>query len=752
MKRVASIILSVIMLFLSVGFVFAETVDKKTSATSIPPSEWAAKTVETAKSLGIVNYGGNYNYPAEITRSRFCELIYNYYGIAEKGEKITEAENKFTDTEDLHIAVLNALGIIKGKSESEFCPNDFLTREEAATIFLRLIEATEPDFTANALYFKFADKEEISDWAMDNVQTIFNMGIMNGVGDGKFAPKERLTTEQAAVMLVRTFNAFKEWRIRFDYSNGLNGANHEYGENFEAGGIDYAACKITKENDDFKFTGENLEHISWLEIGYSDYRGGLYVGFSMTAQHLLGDEKFSELCMDMVTEQYDGTVSDKTADYANEHASFSVNSIPFKIKEVGMERGNNHRDFYFVFDNDISKEDICEIDFCINSANDNTGETEIAFSNLTFADKLNAQMPTDKNYMFSPLSIKTALALAANGAEGATKAEILNACGIESLDEFNALAKELTERYSQSDVLRLSVANSLWINKDETTQSFSTNFKETAENFYNADVNSIAEKNAVKEINLWAAEKTNGKILQVIDNAENFWAMLINAVYFKGAWQAEFSEGATAPDEFKNADGTKAQIDFMNRTAWFNYAQTKSAKIIELPYKNRVDKISAEGEYLGSEVFEDIDVSMYLINPEENVNPETELKAALNGGSFENRYVKLSFPKFKIEYSERLNDMLKNIGLKTAFDANKAQFEKMFDYGNMWFTDVMHKTYITVDEKGTEAAALTAIGMGGSSRPPEPLELKFNKPFYFAVSDNVSGEILFMGRYAYAER
>jgi len=75
----------------------------------------------------------------------------------------------------------------------------------------------------------------------------------------------------------------------------------------------------------------------------------------------------------------------------------------------------------------------------------------------------------------------------------------------------------------------------------------------------------------------------------------------------------------------------------------------------------------------------------------------------------------------------------------------------MFDKGNMWFTDTLHKTYISVDEKGTEASAVTSIGMGGSSLPPEPIELKFNKPFYFAIRDNTSGETLFMGRYAFAE-
>ncbi len=106
--------------------------------------------------------------------------------------------------------------------------------------------------------------------------------------------------------------------------------------------------------------------------------------------------------------------------------------------------------------------------------------------------------------------------------------------------------------------------------------------------------------------------------------------------------------------------------------------------------------------------------------------------------------------RIKVEYSESLNDMLKNIGIKTAFNTKATQFEKMFNSGNMWFTDTI-KTFISVDEEETEAAAVTSIGMSGSALPPESIELKFNKPFYFAIRDNTSEEILFVRRYAFAE-
>ncbi len=552
-------------------------------------SQWAKEAVAEAKKINLINADENYNYTAVITREEFCEFIFNYFTTVPDGLTAIYAENPFADTDNTHISVLNALGVIKGKSETEFAPNDYLTREEAATIIFRLINTVHSGWTATEQYFDFADSEQISYWAMNSIQVICNMGIMKGVGDNNFAPQDLYTIDQAIATLVRVYDNFN-----------------------------------------------NQDEI----VNYND---------------------------------------------------------------------------------------------------------------LTFADKLSAQMPIDKNYMFSPLSVKMALALAAGGAEGDTKNEILNAVEIKDLDEFNKISKDLIKRYSQTDILSLNIANSIWINKDKTTQNFSNGFKKLSTEYYNADVKTVDNKNAVGEINSWVNDKTNGKIPQIIENADNFWAMLINAIYFKGAWQDEFSEYLTKADEFTNADGTKTQTYFMNKTSWMPYAETKSAKIIKLPYKNRMDKISADGEYIGTDNYDDIDVSMYLMLADDDINAEHELKDAINNESFKRTYTKLSMPKFKIEYSASLNDMLKNIGIKTAFDSNTAQFEKMFDKGNMWFTDTLHKTYISVDEKGTEASAVTSIGMGGSSLPPEPIELKFNKPFYFAIRDNTSGETLFMGRYAFAE-
>lgn len=364
----------------------------------------------------------------------------------------------------------------------------------------------------------------------------------------------------------------------------------------------------------------------------------------------------------------------------------------------------------------------------------------------TFADKLNAFMPDSKNYMFSPLSVQMALALAANGADGETKAEILSAADISDLDSFNKASKDKIERYTKADVLQLNVANSIWLNKSRTDSRFSDSYKTALSEYYGATADIVDDSSAVDTINKWVSEKTNEKIPSII-NSSDFWAMLVNAVYFKGAWENEFMEGATAKDTFHNADGSTSETDFMHDTGWYSYCNADGSQIIELPYKNRAEKISENGDFLGVEQYDDLDISMYVILSDNAVNPQSLILSAKAADKFEHTYVNLSMPKFEFDYSTSLNDILKQLGIKRAFEEN-AEFSKMLDSGNIQITDTIHKTYIKVDEKGTEAAAVTGIGMAGSALPPEPIEFKADKPFEFVIMDNTDGSVLFAGRAA----
>lgn len=556
-----------------------------TSATSNPASDWAKSDIQKASALNIINYGGNYNFTSAVTREEFCEFIYNYCANVVGHLKIHTGDNKFTDTDNPHILSLYSMGIIEGKSQTTFAPKEHLTREEAAAILFRLIDKIHPDWESTELYFEFEDSADISSWAMSPIQRICNMGIMKGVADNIFSPKEIFTTEQAIATIIRVFAGF--------YNQGS-------------------------------------------------------------------------------TSKWDS---------------------------------------------------------------------------LTFADKLNANMPVDKNYMFSPLSIKIALMMAANGATGETLSEILKVTDVEDLQKFNQSTRTMLDKYSESEILKLNVSNSIWINSDKTAQRFSKEFEDVLSKFFDATSDVVNDKNAVDEINGWVNEKTQGKIPSIItDNNKDFWAMLINAVYFKGRWQKEFSKSATKKDIFTSRDGLKKEIDFMNRRGWISYCEKDGVSVVSLPYLTRQDVFDEKGQYVETKKLEGVNISMYLMMSDGSFSPED----VLNNTEMKSTYMNLSLPKFQVEYTTSLNDMLKTIGINKAFDES-AEFEKMFDHGNMWIDSTLHKTFIKVDEEGTEASAITSVGMAGSSLPPEPIDVKFNKPFTFVIKDDVNGEILFMGEYAFAE-
>ena len=177
----------------------------------------------------------------------------------------------------------------------------------------------------------------------------------------------------------------------------------------------------------------------------------------------------------------------------------------------------------------------------------------------------------------------------------------------------------------------------------------------------------------------------------------------------------------------------------MNRTAYYEYSNDGKNEIIRLPYKN-----ASYDEQTGQSNFYNLDLSMYLINGEFS-------EELLNRAELENRYISLSMPKFKFEYSTSLKTMMQTLGVTDAFSEASADFSSMFEKGSMYIMNAVHKTYIDVDEKGTEAAAVTAIGMATSSLPPQPITVKFNKPFTFVIRDDSAKEILFIGEYAFTE-
>lgn len=359
----------------------------------------------------------------------------------------------------------------------------------------------------------------------------------------------------------------------------------------------------------------------------------------------------------------------------------------------------------------------------------------------SFADRLNGALPKDKNYMFSPLSIKIALAMAANGAEGelSRRQQILDLIGVNNLDAYNVFVRDTIESY-KTGAVTLNIANSVWLNEDNTPYKFSDPFRTVIEKNYFGEVRTVNNKNAVSEINAWSSEKTNGKIPTIINNPD-FAVALINAVYFNGAWRCDFDEASTKKAGFTQADGSVKEADFMNQTGYFSYWDTAGARIVELPYKDTAEETDEEtGEYISYQRYRYMDLGLYILLPKtEGLDISAELSRVTE--NYDSAYLDLSVPKFKFKSEFALKDILKSLGMEMTYT----------DGDSPLGLDLLHKTYIDVNEKGTEAAAETALLVTGCAPPPEPIEFRADRPFSFAVRDNTTGEIIFMGEYMYVE-
>lgn len=375
----------------------------------------------------------------------------------------------------------------------------------------------------------------------------------------------------------------------------------------------------------------------------------------------------------------------------------------------------------------------------------------------SFADALVRELDAEGNWSVSPYSIRLCLAMLANGAKGETQQELLNALRIDDLDAFNQSVKELLETYdSYARIMSLETANSLWLNQSQLggEGEFLPDYVRGMDEFFRAAVEEVTNADSVERVNAWVSEKTHGKIPTILteDNRE-FVTALVNAVYFKAAWENEFNEERTDKADFTNADGTTGTVDMMHQTDGFGYYATPGIEALEMPYKNYAvdNEVGDNWEY-----FRDADFSMYLVKADNTL----DVQNFLDNAEFTYGDVNVSVPKFKVEYSAALDEALQALGVRTVYDPENADLTAMLDPsslpGQQHFLDtVLHKTYIAVDEKGTEAAAVTAAMTGeGSAMPSRPELVRIftaDEPFWFVIRDNAKGEILFTGRYETAK-
>ncbi|WP_445635109.1 Serpin family protein [Nostoc sp. DSM 114161] len=367
-------------------------------------------------------------------------------------------------------------------------------------------------------------------------------------------------------------------------------------------------------------------------------------------------------------------------------------------------------------------------------------DTKIVQSNNKFGFKLFSEVnKTDggeKNVFISPSSVAIALAMTYNGASGSTQqamAKTLELQGM-NLSEINsayaAVLKQLLENLDAK--VQLKIANSLWANQQV---KFQPDFLQRTENFYQAKVSNLnfQDPTAISTINNWVKDNTDDKIDKIVQQIEPEQVLfLINAIYFKGNWTKEFDKNQTAEHPFYITSGRQKQHPMMSQEGDYRYYENEQFQAVSLPY-------GKDGK-----------LSFYIFLPKQNSNLNA-FSQNLNVENWEKWMTQFNkqkgfirLPRFKTEYDVTLNNTLKALGMEEAF-SKKANFSGMGK--NFAISQVKHKTFLEVNEEGTQAAAATSVGIVATSlrQEPEPFRMIVDRPFFCAIRDNQTGSVLFMG-------
>jgi serpin B len=350
------------------------------------------------------------------------------------------------------------------------------------------------------------------------------------------------------------------------------------------------------------------------------------------------------------------------------------------------------------------------------------------------------------NLFYSPYSISLAFAMLQAGARGDTLSQINKALHY-TLDEaslhqaFNALQLYLTSHAQNADQpeqkdYTLNVANATW---GQAGYQFLPAYLDVLAENYGAGMRLVDFKNDTEKtrmlINDWVSQQTNKKIQDLIPQGqldELTRLVLTNAIYFNAGWMKTFDKNRTITTPFTNLDASQSSVPMMTQETIFGYTKGNGYQAINLPYSG--GKLSMLMIVPDAGKFASFEKSLAPAQVE-------SIRMALVS-----KNVNLSMPKFRIESSFSLAGALQKLGLVDAFDASKADLSGMDGTRNLSVTGVLHKSYVNVDEDGTEAAAATAIMVGLTSMPTETIELKIDRPFIFLIQDSDSGAILFIGR------
>ena len=339
------------------------------------------------------------------------------------------------------------------------------------------------------------------------------------------------------------------------------------------------------------------------------------------------------------------------------------------------------------------------------------------------------------NIFFSPYSIFVALSMAYEGAHGNTATQMYNILNFfqndsETQGSFGKIYNLLNQK---QEGYRISTANAFWIQQN---YPFLTEYINLLQNYYMAEANELDfSKNveAARTINTWIENQTNGKIKDMIDPSalsEFTRLVLTNAIYFKGLWENPFDSKYTTKIDFKVDSSKTVKVDMMSLSnCIFNYTETDELQILRMPYEGN-------------------DLSMLVILPKENnISIADSSLNTLNIEDWNSRFdeikINIDIPKFKFKTEYNLNNVLTKMGMVDAFSEIDADFSGMDGKKSLFISDILHKAFVEVNEKGTEAAAATAVILTTSV-----VTNTFNAdhPFVFLIQHESTGAILFMGK------
>ena len=338
----------------------------------------------------------------------------------------------------------------------------------------------------------------------------------------------------------------------------------------------------------------------------------------------------------------------------------------------------------------------------------------------------------ESNTLVSPLSVLLALSMTANGAEGETLSEMEAVLGGDSeVSVLNEYLRSYTRGLKSTADSKLKIANSIWF-REINGFTVRKEFLQANADFYNAAAYGAPfDESTLKDINNWCKMKTDGMIDQIIKKIpEEAMMYLINAVVFDAKWEEKYKKTDVSDFSFNNHSGSKSTVGMMRSTE-NKYIETDNATGFIKPYKNNnYSFVALKPKSNISDLIESLDGELFI-----NAIKEAESVSVMAG-----------IPKFTAEYDNELSDELKDMGIKKAFaDSGAAQFGKISTDTELYISKVFHKTYISVDENGTKAAAITAVQMNKTSAVQSEKTVILDSPFVYAIIDNTTGLPIFIG-------